>query len=90
MSADGERISAKTTAMMGSGGHVTFNVNSLTFIDRVIVLRVNTEEMHIETLLNAPVADAISLMSPDVGGKRTLALGRLVKKPVSRRDITGT
>ena len=88
VSADGERISVKTTAMMDSRGHVTFNANSLAFVDRVIVLRVNPEEMQIETLLNAPVADAISLMTPDSSGKRTLALGRLIKKPVSRRDIT--
>jgi hypothetical protein len=87
VSADGERISVKTTAMIGAGGHITFNANSLAFVDRVIVLRVNTEEMQIETLLNAPVADALSLMTPDGGGKRTLALGRLIKKPVVQRDI---
>jgi hypothetical protein len=88
VSADGERISVKTTAMGGSGGHIAFNANSLAFVDRVIVLRVNTEEMQIETLLNAPIADAISLMTSDVGGKRTLSLGRLVKKPGARRDLT--
>lgn len=88
VSAEGERLSVKTTAMIGSGGHVTFNAHSLALVDRVIVLRVNTEEMQIETLLNAPVADAISLMTSDVGGKRTLPLGRLVKKPGARRDLT--
>lgn len=87
VSADGERISVKTTATMGSGGHVAFNANSLAFVDRVIVLRVNTEEMQIETLLNAPVAEAINLMTPDGGGKRTLSLARLIKKPKARADI---
>jgi len=87
VSADGERISVKTTAMMGSGGHIALNSNSLKFVDRVIVLRVNTEEMQIETLLNAPIADAISYMSPDRGGKRTISLRRIVKKPVARDDI---
>lgn len=87
VSADGERISVKTTATMGSGGHVTFNTNSLALVDRVIVLRVNTEEMQIETLLNVPVAEAISLMAPDGGGKRSLSLARLVKKPKTRADI---
>ena len=87
VSADGERISVKTTATMGAGGHVAFNTNSLALVDRVIVLRVNTEEMQIETLLNAPVAEAISLMAPDGGGKRTLSLARLIKKPKARADI---
>jgi hypothetical protein len=87
VSGDGERISVKTTAMMGSGGHVTFSSKSLESVDRVIVLRVNTEEMQIETLLDAHVEDATTYMSPEVGGKRTLSLGKIVKKPSSRRDI---
>lgn len=86
VSADGERISVKTTATMGGSGHVTFNVNSLEFVDRVIVLRVNTEEMQIETLLNAPITDAINLMTPDNGGKRTISLSRLAKKPTASRN----
>lgn len=85
--ADGERISVKTTATMGGSGHVSFNSNSLVFVDRVIVLRVNTEEMQIETLLNVPVADAINLMTPDGGGKRTISLSRLVKKPRAPHDV---
>lgn len=87
VSSEGERISVKTTAMMGSGGHISFNANSLGCVDRVVVLRVNTEEMQIETLLNAPIADAISMMTPDVEGKRTIPIGRMVKKPASRGSI---
>lgn len=87
VSADGEKISVKTTAMMGYGGHVTFNSNSLEFVDRIIVLRINTEEMQIETLLNVPVAVAISLMTQEGSGKRTISLGRLFKKPKLRSDI---
>ncbi len=59
---------------MGNNGHVTFNARSLDLVDRVIVLRVNTEEMQIETLLNVPMSDAINLMSQETAGKRTLAL----------------
>ncbi|MGI9046597.1 MAG: DUF6998 domain-containing protein [Burkholderiales bacterium] len=47
VSAQGERISVKTTAMMGGSGHVAFNPKSLGQVDRVIVLRVNTEEMQV-------------------------------------------
>ena len=52
VSANGERISVKTTAMMGSSGHIAFNPNTLISVDRIIILRINTEEMQIETLLN--------------------------------------
>jgi hypothetical protein len=72
---------------MKPGGHVSFNSNTLKLVDRVIVLRVNTEEMQIETLLNAPVSEAIGLMVHDTGGKRTLSLGRLLKKPTVRSNL---
>ncbi len=35
----GERISVKTTASMDNAGHVSFNVNTLSHVDRVITLR---------------------------------------------------
>jgi hypothetical protein len=44
VSSQGERISVKTTAMMNSTGHISFNPKSLADVDRVIVLRVNAEE----------------------------------------------
>jgi hypothetical protein len=90
VSAQGERISVKTTAMMGSSGHVSFNPNSLSQVDRIIVLRVNTEEMQVETLLDAPVAEALALMAPEGEGKRVLSLSRLVKKPRPRNELKTT
>lgn len=88
VSSAGERISVKTTAMMGNGGHISFNASSLELVDRVIVLRVNTEEMQVETLLNASASEAISLMLPDDGGRKTLPLRRLVRKPLLERTVT--
>jgi hypothetical protein len=90
VSAQGERISVKTTAMMGGGGHVAFNPNSLALVDRIIVLRVNTEEMQVETLLDVPVAEAIALMATEGEGKRTLSLGRLTRKSRPRSEIKTT
>lgn len=84
VSALGERISVKTTAQTGNGGHVTFNARSLEFVDRVIVLRINTEEMQVETLLDLPVAEAVARMGAENGGKRNLALSRLARKPAAR------
>lgn len=87
VSAQGERISVKTTARMDSTGHVSFNPNTLSQVDRVIVLRVNTEEMQVEVLLNAPVQEAIALMTPEVAGKRKISLSRLASAFVPRSEI---
>lgn len=87
VSAQGERISVKTTAMMGSSGHVSFNSNTLSQVDRVIVLRVNTEEMQVEVLLNVPVQEAIERMTPEVQGRRTISLSRLVGAFTPRAEI---
>lgn len=87
VSREGDRISVKTTAMMGTGGYVSFNFNSLELVDRVMVFRVNTEEMQVETILDVPVSEAIKLMSLEGGGRRILYFGRCVKKSVARSDI---
>ncbi len=84
---DGERISVKTTATMGPGGHVSFNPNSLGLVDRVIVLRINTDEMQIETLLNVPVEEAAELLSTMRGGKQSLPLGRLARNERPRSEL---
>lgn len=86
VSGDGEKISVKTTAMMGAGGHIALNPNTFDKVDRVIILRVNTEEMQIEQLLNAPVAQVRELMvSENQHGRYVIPLARLVHmpKPVS-------
>lgn len=88
VSGDGERVSVKTTAMMGSNGHVTFNPNSLAVVDRIIVLRVNTEEMQVETLLNVPKQDALSLMSGvDPHGKVSISLSKLTRDQKPPLDL---
>jgi len=81
----GDRISVKTTAMMESSGHISFNVNTLDHVDRVIVLRMNTAEMQIETLLDAPLEAAMELMTSEKNGRRDLSLSKLLKP--KRPDI---
>lgn len=84
----GERVSVKTTAMMGASGQIVFNPNTLNHVDRVIILRINTDEMQIETLLNETVSKARELMSkPDSNGKVCIPLARLVKTPRSASQI---
>lgn len=83
---NGERISVKTTAMMTRGGHISFNPRSLDVVDRVMVLRLNTDEMQIETLLDVPTADLLPLLAPNSSGTSSLALSKLLSRtePVRR------
>ena len=87
VSALGERISVKTTAMMGSSGNINFNQNSLEHVDRIIILRVNTEEMQVEILLDAPIADTRRLLSPAGKGKLIIPVARLLKKFEPKGEI---
>lgn len=82
----GEKVSVKTTAMMGNTGHISFNPNTLDEVDRIVVLRINTEEMQIETLLNEPKEKAKKLMSSSKG-KLSISLSKLAKTPKDRSEI---
>ncbi|NJD37145.1 MAG: hypothetical protein FIA89_02305 [Geobacter sp.] len=88
VSGDGEKISVKTTAKMDSTGHISFNHNTLHLVDRVIILRMNTEEMQIETLLNAPIEEAKLLMVYDNDtNKSQIPFRKLERRPVVREHI---
>jgi hypothetical protein len=88
VSATGDRVSVKTTAMMNSAGHISFNPNTLHKVDRVIILRINTEEMQIEILLNEAIEKAQALMGNiNTNGKVSISLSKLINKPKDRSDI---
>jgi len=88
VSGAGERVSVKTTAMSGSSGQINFNPKTLNFVDRVIILRINTEDMQIETLLNAPVSEAKVLMGVETqSGKCHIALSKLMKSVTPKHPI---
>lgn len=88
VSETGDRISVKTTGMMSSSGQVSFNPNTLDIVDRVIILRVNTEEMQIEKLLDEPIKKAKALMTEvNANGKRSIALSKLITTSARRSDI---
>ncbi|GAA4098582.1 DUF6998 domain-containing protein [Zhongshania borealis] len=88
VSSTGDRVSVKTTAMMGSSGHISFNPNTLEKVDRIIILRINTDEMQIETLLNETTDKARELMSDiNSNGKVSITLSKLLSVPRNRTDI---
>ena len=76
VSMHGERVSVKTTTMTSGSGHISFNSNTLESVDRVIILRIDDEEMQVETLLDASLTDAKLLMRAD-GDKLVISLSKL-------------
>jgi len=87
VSGDGERVSAKTTTMMGLNGHLSFNLNTIDQVDRVIILRVNTAEMQIETLLDASVSKAKKLIREDKNNRASIHFRDIIKKPKKYIDL---
>ena len=87
VSSSGERISVKTTGRMHTGGHISFNTNTLELVDRIIILRINTDEMQVETLLDMPVEQARLLMSDAATGKSCITMSKLINIPVKPRVL---
>lgn len=78
VSGAGERISVKTVT---SSVHVSFNAATFDHVDRVVVLRINSEDMAIEILLDKPVAEARAVLR-EGGGKLVFAT-----RPAAPRQI---
>lgn len=76
----GERISVKTTAQTGYEGHASFNPNSFDQVDRIAVLRINTEEMQVEVLVHDTVEAVRKLMVGGDGSKLVLPFRRFMPK----------
>lgn len=87
VSAHGEKVSVKTTAKMDHAGYVSFNPRSLSEVDRVIILRINTDDMEVETLLDVPLEDALAMMGPEIHGKRSILLSRLLKRSKPQSEL---
>ena len=86
ISADNERVSVKTIT---SSNHISFNPNTLEFVDRIIVLRINIDDemgITVEELLDSPTDEALIHMnhnknritlSSNFGNKTTRSLENL-------------
>ena len=59
VSLKGERISVKTIT---SSNHVSFNAATLQYVDSIMILRINTTRLEIETLVDKTVENAKSEM----------------------------
>ena len=47
VSSTSERISVKTTGRMHTGGYIGLYANTLGLVERIIILRINTDEMQV-------------------------------------------
>ena len=51
---------------------------ALSVVDRIVIMRVDPKVRKIETLQDAPVAKALELIGPEMGGKRSIPFGSQV------------
>ena len=65
VSSTGQRISVKTTATTTGSAHATFNLNTLEYVDRVMIMRIN-EDLEIEVLFDDSIEQAKQLMNKGV------------------------
>lgn len=74
--------------MDGGTGHIPFNPKTLDQVDRVFVLKINTEEMQIEILFDSSIGEAEGLMSKETSqGKRNIPLSKFVRKTRPNADL---
>jgi hypothetical protein len=76
VSNNGDRISVKTTATTTTTGGALFNLKTLEYVDRIMIMRIN-EDLEIEVLLDAPKDDATQLMhNGTIAYSKLLGIGR--------------
>jgi len=76
VSNNGERISVKTTATTTTSGGALFNLKTLEYVDRVMIMRIN-EDLEIEVLLDASTDEARDLMhNGTIAYSKLLGTGR--------------
>ncbi|OIQ51143.1 hypothetical protein BerOc1_03088 [Pseudodesulfovibrio hydrargyri] len=80
------RISVKTTAQNTYTGHFSFNPNTLDQVDWIIALKIDTDEMEIQLLLDAKKEEALELMR-ESKGHYTLPMSKLAPTPDSSKPI---
>lgn len=73
VSAAGERVSVKTTTRL-LPCQIPFNANTLSEVDRVVVVRINIEEMQVERVYDEPASAARAAMTGRDGGKLLLTV----------------
>jgi len=82
ISSNGERISVKTYSKTTAS--VSFNPNTLELVDRIMIFHINTEEMQIETLLDATTDEARKLFGEN---NTKISLSKLIKEPKDLSSI---
>ena len=76
VSSNGDRISVKTTAPTTTSGGALFNLKTLEYVDRIMIMRLN-ENLEIEVLLDTSTKEAKELMhNGTIAYSKLLGTGR--------------
>ena len=76
VSSNGDRISVKTTATTTTSGGALFNLKTLEYVDRIMIMRIN-EDLEIEVLLDTSTKEAKELMhNGTIAYSKLLGTGR--------------
>ena len=72
ISSDGERISVKTIT---TSNHVSFTKSTLSYVDRIVILEINTTDLEINILVDSKKEDLLPLLKNTNGKKLSYSLG---------------
>ncbi|WNL48382.1 hypothetical protein RKE25_22885 (plasmid) [Dyella sp. BiH032] len=86
VSAAGERVSVKTTTR-SLPCQIPFNANTLSEVDRVVVVRINTEDMQVEQVYDELSSVARTAMAGREGGKLMLTVRGLASPPGEAKPL---
>ncbi|EKN3488164.1 hypothetical protein OZ832_002589 [Yersinia enterocolitica] len=76
ISSDGERISVKTIT---TSNHVSFTTSTLSYVDRIVILEINTTDLEINILVDSKKEDLLPLLRNTNGKKMFYSLGNKIR-----------
>lgn len=82
-----QRVSVKTTARSGRSGHIAFNRNTLSQVDRIMILHVDIDNMQVNILFDNTKEKALSLMHCPDSGKCKISMSKLKRSHESSFQV---
>ncbi|EEG1270223.1 hypothetical protein GWK69_20610 [Salmonella enterica] len=76
ISSEGERISVKTIT---TSNHVSFTKSTLSYVDRIVILEINTTDLEINILVDSKKEDLLPLLRDTNGKKLLYPLGNKIR-----------
>ncbi|EPV8633992.1 MULTISPECIES: DUF6998 domain-containing protein [Enterobacterales] len=76
ISSEGERISVKTIT---TSNHVSFTKSTLSYVDRIVILEINTTDLEINILVDSKKEELLPLLRDTNGKKLLYPLGNKIR-----------